>query len=399
MPFRSIAPGGDTAFTLGLAEEITAAFSRFRWITCVGSPSVAALANEPQGDTERWQQLDLDYLIEGSFRINGNRITVLLRLEHMRGPGGISWGQRFDGLLPEILDLQDRIASAAAAQLGPEILFWEGLEARSRPRVDPTAYEIMLRAIPGFYRLEEAAYRESGQLFEQSLALDPNNAACLSWLAHWNLFLLGQGWAEEVDLVRQRADDLSKRAVLLDPGDARGFTVAGHVRAFLNRDAEGALGLHERAIALNPNMALAWCYSGLAYCYLGEHAEAIRRIEQAKRLSPHDPHLFFFDTALALPLLLNGQFEASATMGRLGCEREPGLSATYKSLLSALGHLGATREAAAVRKSLLALEPDFSVGTAAARSPLTRKDDLACYLQGLRLAGIPERSRLAMTHH
>ncbi|MEA2739938.1 MAG: hypothetical protein QOH05_3245, partial [Acetobacteraceae bacterium] len=328
MPFRSIIPNSDADFSRGLAEEITAAFARFRWITCVGPASVAALADESPGEPDRWQELDLDFLVEGSFRKKGNGITVLLRLANMRGSGAISWGRRFDGLLPDLLDLQDRIASETAAQVAPELLVWEGLEAKSRPRVDPTAYDMMLRAIPAIYRLDEIAFRESGALLERSLELDPTSAACHSWLAHWHLFLLGQGWATDAELAIQRADELSKRAVLLDPFDARGFTVAGHVRAFLNKDADGALGLHERAIALNPNMALAWCYSGLAHSYLGEHQQAIRRIERAKHLSPHDPHGFFFDTALGLPLLLTGDYEASARVSRQARDYHPGLSST-----------------------------------------------------------------------
>jgi TolB-like protein len=323
MPFHRIHTKNDAAFAHGLAEEITTAFSRFRWITCVGPASVAALARESPGEPERWRELDLDFRIEGSFRTRGNAITVLVRLVNMRGAGGFSWGRRFDGLLPDLLDLQDRIASETAAQVAPELLVWEGLEAKARPRVDPTAYDMMLRAIPAIYRLDEVAFRQSGALLEQSLTLDLGSAACHSWLAHWHLFLLGQGWATDVDLAIGRADELSKRAVLLDPDDARGFTVAGHVRAFLNRDAEGALALHERAIALNPNMALAWCYSGLAHSYLGQHEEAIRRIQHAKRLSPHDPHGFFFDTALALPLLLTGQHADCARICRLARDHHP----------------------------------------------------------------------------
>ena len=75
---------------------------------------------------------------------------------------------------------------------------WEGQEAASRPKVDPTAYDLMLRAIPAIYRLDEAAtFREAGELLERSLALDPSSAACHSWLAHWYLFLLGQGWTPD----------------------------------------------------------------------------------------------------------------------------------------------------------------------------------------------------------
>ena len=398
-PFRAIG-AADTSFSVGLAEEITTAFSRFRWITCVAPASVAVLSEQADREAQRWRDLDLDFLVEGSFRRKGHDIRVVLRLIDMRTSGGeLSWGRRFDSAFTDLLNLQDRIAAETAAQVAPELLVWKGQEATSRPQIDPTAYDLMLRAIPAIYRLDQAGFREAGALLEKSLLLDPTSAACHSWLAHWYLFSLGQGWEQDVPMATRRAADLSKRAVLLDPGDARGFTVAGHVRAFLNKDAEAALALHERAISLNPNLALAWCYSGLAHCYLGQHQEAIRRIEHAQRLSPHDPHGFFYDMALGMPLLLTGQYEAAAAVGRRARDRNPGLSSSYKGLLAALGHLGADREAASVWRVLSTLEPGFSLAAARLRSPIVRPEDTQRYVEGLRLAGVPPRSMRALVPH
>lgn len=392
MPFRAIGPSGDAAFSIGLAEEITTAFARFRWITCLSPASVATLSDEPL-EAGRWGVLGLDFLVQGSFRRKGNEIRVVLRLINMGSSGEMIWGRRFDGLLPDVLNLQDQIASETAARMGPELLVWEARDTRSRPQVDPDAYDLMLRAIPAIYRLDDLGFREAGLLLERSLALDPSSAACHSWLAHWYLFSLGQGWAVDIALAVRRAEELSERAVALDPGDARGYSVAGHVRAFLKKDAAGALALHDHAIALNANLALAWCYSGLAHSYVGQHEEAIRRIQHARRLSPFDPHGFFFDMALALPLLLTQQYEAAAGIARQARERHPGLSSTQKLLLACLGYLGASREAAVIRRELLVLEPGFSISEGIARSPLTQRADLDRYAEGLRLAGIPERSR------
>ena len=71
------------------------------------------------------------------------------------------------------------------------------------------------------------------------------------------------------------------------------------------------------------------------------------------------------------------------------------LSSTYKGLLSAVGKLGLASEAATLRDALLGLEPQFSIQEAIDRSPLLRQEDLDSYAEGLRLAGIPERSGLA----
>ena len=313
----------------------------------------------------------------------------------MRGSGEIIWARRFNSNLRNILNLADEIASETVAQVAPELLVWEGEKAASRPQVDPTAYDLMLRAIPAIYRLDKTGFRAAGSLLERSLELDPSSAACHSWLAHWYLLSIGQGWATDMAEAVRYADQLAQRAVVLDPGDARAFTVAGHIRAFLHREAGEALGLHERAIALNPNLALAWCYSGLAHSYLGLHTDAIRHIQRARRLSPHDPHGFFFDMALVMPFLLTGDYEIAAQLGRRAREAHPGLSSTYKGLLSAVGKLGLASEAATLRDALLGLEPQFSIQEAIDRSPLLRHEDLDSYAEGLRLAGIPERSGLA----
>ena len=107
----------------------------------------------------------------------------------------------------------------------------------------------------------------------------------------------------------RRAGELAERAVTLDPGDARALALVGHVRGFLHKRAEEACALHERALSLNPNLPMAWCFSGLAHCYLGRHEMAIEHIARAQHLSPHDPHAFFFDMALMMPYFLRGEFE------------------------------------------------------------------------------------------
>jgi tetratricopeptide (TPR) repeat protein len=246
----------------------------------------------------------------------------------------------------------------------------------------------MLRAIPAIYCLDKAGFQEAGRLLERSLALEPGSAACHSWLAQWHFLSVGQGWEAGSADAAQRADWLAQQAIMLDPEDARGFTIAGHVRAFLHKGARDALWLHERAIELNPNLALAWCYSGLAHTYAGEHAEAVRRIEHAQRLSPHDPHGFFFEMALMMPYLLTGQYEVAARLGRHTRNAHPGFSSSYKALLSALGHLRAAREAAFVLREFLKLEPNFSLREARRRSPLLQPVDLERFLEGLRLAGV-----------
>jgi tetratricopeptide (TPR) repeat protein len=238
--------------------------------------------------------------------------------------------------------------------------------------------------------MERSGFHEAGCLLERALEMDPVNSAGHAWYAYWHLFLVGQGWADDLAAASARAADLAERAVTLDPGDARAVTLAGHVRGFLGKHAAEASILHDRAIALNPNLAIAWCFSGLAQSYLGHHDEALRRMTRAIRLSPSDPHLFFFNMALIMPFLLKHDYVAAAETGRRAIELNRWFSSSYKGHLSVLGHLGSKREAAEVLERLLALEPRFTVRNAIARSPMGRPEDLECYAEGLRRGGLPE---------
>lgn len=390
LPPRALGPGLVGELSLGLAEEITTALAPFRWLSCVSSSSLAAIAAEPREASVAWRELQLDFLLEGTIQQGPDGVRIMARLLDIHAADEVIWARRFNSQGNDVLALQDEIASAIVAQIAPELLLLEGKRAAARRHPDPTSHDLMLRAIPAIYRLDEVGFRAAGQMLEEAIGLDPGNAAAHAWLAHWHIFFVGQGWATDADAAGRHACLMAERAVRLDPSDARALSLAGHVRGFLDRKPREALALHERALAINPNLALAWCLSGLTHCYIGELDEAIRRIDQAKVLSPYDPHGFFFDMALIMAHLLRREHELAVEVGRRAVELNPIFSSSYKGLLAALGHLRGEAEARAVRARLLELEPGFTVAEAVRRSPLTRPEDLDHYADGLRRAGLPE---------
>jgi TolB-like protein len=389
LPFRALEPQSDDPLAFGLAEEITAALSRFRWIFVIASISIAELADEPLSGP-RWRELNLDFLLKGTVLRGRDRARISVQLLDLHAGGEVAWAGRFDREASDILTLQDEIAAATVAQIDPELLLREGRRAATHPARNLTAYDLVLRAIPAIYRLEPTAFRAAGELLAQAVVLDADYAAAHAWWACWHLFQVGQGWAKNATAAMARAGELATRAITLDPSDARGLTIAGHVRAYLHHRVDEGMELHERALALNPNLPLAWALSGIAHTYAGLHEEAIRRIHHARELSPHDPHGFFFDMALMMPHLLRRDFETVVELGRRALALNPALTSTYKGMLAALGHLGRTDAAHAMRTQLLALDSTFRIRDTVARTPLSRAEDRALYAEGLRRAGLPE---------
>lgn len=394
-PLRTIGAAQDDALALGLAEEISAGLSRFRWISCVPGRIWLGAASGGDQSAGSWAEPDADLVLDGTIQHGLDRVRVIVRLIDMRADGEIAWVGRFDRVMTDPLSLQDELGAAIVAQVDPELMKYEGRRTEGARSHSTTAQDLLLQALPAIYRLECSSYLDARRLLEASLRADPGSSAAHGWLAYWHLLYVGQGWAADPAASTAEAARLAERAVMLDPGDARALTLAGHVRGFLGKHPEEACAMHDRAIALNPNLAIAWCFSGLSQLYLGRHQDALRRINQAIRLSPSDPHIFFFDMALIMPHLMNGDCMAAVEAGRRASERNPLFSSSYKGYLAALGWMHRPQEASKVLDRLLALEPGFTVEAAVARSPLLRREDIDRYADGLRRAGLREGSEPA----
>ena len=391
LPLQLVGAGDSEAhLATGLADEITAALSRFRWMSLVSSGSLARFAAQSRDETAIRRTFGVDFLIDGSIQRAADRIRVSLRVLDLRAGNQIVWSRRFDRVTENLLSLQDEIAAEVAAQIDPEMLLIESQRATQRPQAEAGAYDMMLKAIPLITRLEKPLFLQAGDMLRQAIALDQDYAAAHGWLAYWNLVLVGQGWTHEPTAKMAEAARLADRGALLDPQDAQSLAMAGHVRASAGGRLREALALHERALQLNPNLAMGWSLSALAHAYAGNSDEAERRVARYKTLSPMHPHAFALDVSCVVVALMKRDYHAAIAAGRDVSEMNPSYAAACKPYLSALGHLGQLQEAGIVRQRLLGIQPDFSLRKFSAQSPFERSEDLEHVRAGLRRAGIPD---------
>jgi DNA-binding SARP family transcriptional activator/TolB-like protein len=373
----------------GLADEITTALSRFRWLFVVSSGSLARFAQENRDEDAIRRALGIDFLLDGTIQRNRNKLRITLRLLDLRAGNQVVWARRFDRQTNDLLSVQDEIAAEVVGQIDPEILLIESKRSAARPRVNATAYDLVLRSIPLMTRFEHTGFLRAGEYLAQAIELEPDYANAHAWYAYWHIFLVGQDWASDAKETMRRGGEYAERAIVLDPFDARALTIAGHVRAFLHHSLPEAVALHERALELNPNLAMAWALSAITYAYMGDADEAERRNNRYKALSPLDPHAFFLDAVFGIVHLLRHEYQSAATAGRAVTQLNPSFSGGYKPYLAALGHLGHDQEAKAVLRRLLTIEPDFTIERFLTMTPIEATSDRDHYAEGLRLAGAP----------
>lgn len=193
LPFQLVGTGEEEAhLSPGLAEEITAALSRFRWMFVVSSNSLARLAEETRDETAIRRAFGLDFLLNGSIQRVRTRLRITARLLDLRAGNQVVWARRFDRQANDLLTLQDEIAAEVVAQIDPEILLIEARRVTARPAVDATAYDLVLRALPLMNRMERESFMQAGDLLRRAIELEPEYAAAHAWAAYWHVFWLAR---------------------------------------------------------------------------------------------------------------------------------------------------------------------------------------------------------------
>ena len=390
-----ISAGTDEAqFSLGLAEEVTVALTRFGTMLVVSSSSLAQLGdrNEPALRSA----FGLDFLLDGSVQRSGQRLRVTLRLLDLRDGSKVVWTYRTDQQITDLLSLQDEVAAEVSSQVDLEILRIEGQRAGNLAPDRSSAHDFVLASLPLMARMRRDEFREAGEMLDRALTDAPDHAPAHAWKAWWLALGIGQGWAGHASYRVADAVRHAELAVALDPQNARGLTIAGHVRASLQHRIGEAMELHARALLLNPNLAMAWGLSAAAQLFAGELDEAGRRFAQFKRLSPADPHAFMFDAWMAGVALLGGDVEAAVALGRRVSELGPAYADGLKYYLAALGHARRHAEAQGVLARIQAAEPRFSIQAFLTVTPFARTTERDRLAAGLQAAGAAEDHALVL---
>jgi DNA-binding SARP family transcriptional activator len=388
LPFLAVGGEREGRLARAVAQEIAGALARFRWFDVIApvslSPSREALA--PWAELVR--EVDMDYVVDGTLCAAGPKIDVGVQLYAVDRLAHAVWSERVEVTAGVECELHDGLVIPLAARIDPAIL---SIEGRKAPRAgSPEALSLILQAIPLAYDMRRSSYEQAGRMLEQALAIEPDHPIGNARAGFWHVFHVGQGWSPDVAWSFAKADEACGRALRVDPDNAEALAIKGHIAAFFHRDFDAAQHAFDRSLRLNPSLAFAWALSAPTQCYVGAPRRALERLDRYRSLAPFDPYFPLFETIYTMAHAFAGDYEQGAIVGRRSVRANPTFTNGYKPLLMALGHLGLRGEASTYLESLLRLDPAFSLVTFARDYPFARPEDRERYMQGLRLAGVPE---------
>jgi TolB-like protein/Flp pilus assembly protein TadD len=376
-------------FADGMAEEIITALSRVRWLFVIARNSSFTYKGRAVDVKQVGRELGVRFVLEGSVRKSGNRVRITGQLIDAN-TGAHLWADHFDGALEDIFELQDQVTAKVVGAIAPRMEHAEIERARRKHTSNLDAYDYYLRGLASIYQWNRKSNEEALALFSRATELDPSFAAAYGMAARCYSMRKANGWIAIPEQEVANASSLARKAAHLGRNDPIALSAAGIALGFVVGELEEGDELIERALGLDPNLAPAWLFSGWVKIYMGEPEIAIKRIEQAMRLSPNEPHVFGMQSAMALAHFFAGRpKDAQSWALKAMRAHSHKVLATCIAAASA-GLLDDQDRAQAAVNQLRQIDPELRTSVLKAYWPVRRPEDIANWEEGLRRAGLPE---------
>jgi DNA-binding SARP family transcriptional activator/TolB-like protein len=309
MPFVEGSPGSSQVAN-GLTDDIITRLAKLRVLFVIARGSAYALGERGVGAHEAGRILNVEYVVSGVVRRQGDKLSVLVELART-SDAGIVWADEFEGAADQTFSVLDSIVNRIVALISEEIERAESMRALIKPPSSLDAWEAYHRGLWHMYRFNAADNKLAERFFGAALALDANFArahAGLSFTHFQNVFL---GLTPDRERQVALALDTAHQSLAADDRDPAAHWALGRALWLLGEQGESVVEL-ARSVELSPNFALGHYTLGFVHAQSGDPQIAIDATDHSRRLSPFDPLQFGMLAARALAHMRLGQREQAA---------------------------------------------------------------------------------------
>jgi TolB-like protein len=359
LPFRNLGGSEDQDyFADGVAEDIIALLSHYRWFFVISRNSSFAFRDRTVGLGHIAKELGVRYILDGSVRRVDNRIRLTAEL--IEAATGVAiWSDRYERDLADLLALQDELARQVVGAIEPEILRGESNRAHVKGALNLDAYDFHMRGVWHHNRQDQPDdFDQSIRLQRKAVGLDPGLARAWMILSRSLYARALHGFSSDLEADRRDLLQAATRAVSLEGHDAYAH-YAMCIAHLMDNQPSAAVIEAERAVELAPSFALAQNALGWSRIFTGAYSDALEPINLAIRLSPRDPVIYFFHCALALAHFHLQDDETCAQLASRAVSAKPRYFSMLV-LLAALGRIGRAAEARALVARAKTVEPKDS---------------------------------------
>jgi adenylate cyclase len=333
------------------------------------------------------RRLGVRYILEGSVRRAGNRIRVTAQLIEA-GTAVRVWGAHFDRELTDLFAVQDDVTSGIVGALHPKLLSAEAQSYRRQPPNSLDAWGLAVRGMMALTSLTRENLDTAADLASRAIEIAPEfglsyglRAFALGYRAYTQW---GHDWYQDAG---QASADI-KHTLSIQRDDPTALFLIGGASHFMARH-RASIGLLERAIELNPNLAMAHGLLAISFASVDRSCDGCAHVETALRLSPQDPMAYLFLAGQALCRFVAGDFIGAVASAEKGLGINPGSFDNHLYMAAALAELQQIELARQQIRRALRFVPKVTL-TVIGRAIEGGNSGWARYHAALRKAGLPD---------
>lgn len=265
LPFTNISEDKDQDyFASGLTEELLTQLQQIRALTVLGRETSFAFQGKATDPAELRLRLDVDYLLSGSVRKDGDRVKITPSLTDT-ATGRQLWNQSFEGQLKDVWTLQEQIAVEVARALSIT------LDVGDMPRAagGTTNVEAYDKYLMASEQVRHGDIRIAVALLREAVRIDPDFVA--AWATLSSLLAPASnnlGGAAAAAMARERMDIISRLDARKLPGAMGHGIHAFH--SWWTHDWQEAVDAGAAAMAAAPEARLGAFFTLMAVGRLNE---------------------------------------------------------------------------------------------------------------------------------
>lgn len=372
-----------------IAEELIRGVTRFSELSAISRLSTTAFRGRDLDMEQVAKHLRADYLLTGTYRGDSEKLLLDIELAEVK-PGTVIWAHRVEESIREILNADQQFIRELVAKVGGAIAARELRRSMSQSLPTLKAYSLLLAAITLMHRLSHHDFNQAYALLQTLIDRAPRQAIPLAWSANWHVLKVQQGWSADQRQDAYCALDCSKRALDADPNCSLALAVDGFVHTNLLKQLDVAEQRYDLAIENDSNNSLAWLLRGTLHAFMGHGAQAVNDTQRALKLTPLDPHRYFYESLAATACLAAHDYQGAHDLAARSLRANRTHTSTLRVFAAAQWALGQHEQARESAKELMKLEPGLTVSGWLARSPSAPYSTGKEWAQLLQEIGVPK---------
>jgi tetratricopeptide (TPR) repeat protein len=236
----------------------------------------------------------------------------------------------------------------------------------------------------------QSSHEAALEFFYQAIEIDPKFGRPYALAAGCYLMRKANGWIIDRPAEIAEAERLARLGADLGRTDAVALAWSAHALAHVVGDIKNGLALVDRALLLNPNLAVAWQRSGWLRIYAGDCELAIEHLNRAMRLNPLDPLMHLAQSAMAFGHFLLGDVDEASAWAESALHLRSNWPPALRVLAMSNALAGREQAAQQAITRLALVQPRLRVSNLHEQIFLHRLEHTARCLEAMRKAGLPE---------